>query len=96
MTDRENECSQNRTSDVDADEHRRHIAGISAHPRDWAIIIGGSYSEHDSIIAPVLADASKQALQKKKFSLGDEARRGENYSFVPSQDRHLARSTITA
>jgi hypothetical protein len=58
---------------VDADEHRRDIDGISAHPRDWAIIIGGSNSEHDSIIALVLADASKLS-KRKSFRL--EMRRG--------------------
>ena len=28
-------------------EHRRHVDGIAAHPRNGAIIIGGGYSEHE-------------------------------------------------
>ena len=55
----EDKRGQDRAGDVQANEHRRHIHGIASHPRDWAIIIGGSDSEHEPLIALALVDASK-------------------------------------
>ena len=37
---------ENRGRDVHANQHRRHIDRIAAHPRNRPIIIGGSDSEH--------------------------------------------------
>ena len=39
---------QNRDRDMQYDQHRRHVDGIAAHPRNRPIIIGGRYSEHES------------------------------------------------
>ena len=45
-TEGNEDSRQNRDRDVQTNQHRRHVDGIPAHPRDWAIIIGGGHSEH--------------------------------------------------
>ena len=43
------ERRQDREHNMRADENRRHIDGITSHPADRSIIIGGSNSEHETI-----------------------------------------------
>src|SRR5882762_7381536 len=91
VTRGEDQRGQDRAGNVQANEHRRHIHGIASHPRDWAIIIGGSDSEHEPLIALALVDASKRVAARQEIFAWRWAAARRKLLL-----HSIARSTITA
>jgi hypothetical protein len=72
------QASENGDHNVQGDEHGRDVDREPTHPGNWPIVIGGSDSEHISIIAfgfpsarARKADERRKIQNSSKFNLDD-------------------------